>query len=98
MATSERMTNPLLRKTWKRETAIVLLLWLLGVVTWIAITDTAAGVELIKVMITPIMMVVTTVFGIHVWQQKSAAELEAAAPTPFRPDADAGDRAQPVTA
>ena len=68
------MTDTILRKTWKRETAMALLAWLAAIVTWITFADTAAGAEILKAMIWPIFTLAAAMFGIQVYQQTTAAQ------------------------
>lgn len=96
--TAVTQTSTILRKTWKRETAMVLLVWLIAIITWITLIDIKSGVELIKVLIPLAFAFAAAMFGVQAWQQKTAAELEGRPPAPFpgHPYADVADPAFPA--
>ena len=81
----------LFRKTWKRETAIALLAWLVSMVTWIVFSDPAAGVDLIKALIVPVIGLTAAMFGVQAYQNVSAAQYSPSPPVP--PNTEAANNA-----
>lgn len=60
------------KKTWKRETAWAMLVWLFGSISWIAWNDPTTGADLVKATIAPVLVFAGGVFGLHVYQNKVA--------------------------
>ena len=84
------MSEMLFRKTYKRETAVFSLLWLISMVMMGAFVNVnPAAIELIKMMVVPIFGFVGAMFGAQVYQQRVAADIQrrqvVADPEPFRP-------------
>ncbi len=59
------------KKTFKREVAIVLMIWLIALATWVAVTGgTPQALQIIDVFIMPIGMIFAGAFGLD-WISKS---------------------------
>lgn len=75
-------------KTWKRETAWALMVWLFGAISYVLYVDLMAGVELLKMCVIPVTAFAGGVFGLHVYQNKVASDKVPEAPPPPTPPDD----------